>query len=420
MQLFWTQRLSRRVAATILILGIVSSVTSSQLQYCRVDESLRTDQCLALSTFHNSTTNSNDFYLVVSAKFEDRKGYAAFGTGLTMDGSLMFVIYPGAQDKDVTLSVRTTNYHYPPQPSDDTPEHRIIKTWVEGDYHNAQVVCYGCDTWHRNSANVTSKKQNWIFSNHYDYVMQTNDLNKPMSLHTDYNVFTLDMTTSHHVDETPTAPELIANGRKSIGVEKDSAWKPSQLFAIHGLLLACAFVVMMPLGVAGIRSGHSNAFKIHWIIQLSSVATAASGMIWGIYLTWGHPITITTSHGAHKILGITLLVAIGLTPVLGYLHHVRYLKLGRATGVTVWHRRFGASTMSSAWVNVLLGFWIAGQSVWFFIAMIGLMGCSTSAIYFAPVWGASVTRAGGTKGEYTAVEDEEGSEQGLLRKENHT
>jgi hypothetical protein len=92
------QRLSNWVTMTILA-GIVSSVTAAQLQYCRVDESLRTDQCLAVSTFHNSTSNSNDFYLLVSAKFENRKGYAAFGTGSTMDGSLMFVIYPGARDK---------------------------------------------------------------------------------------------------------------------------------------------------------------------------------------------------------------------------------------------------------------------------------------------------------------------------------
>jgi hypothetical protein len=100
------------------------------------------------------------------------------------------------------------------------------------------------------------------------------------------------MTVSHFADEIPVAPELVENGRKSIGAEKDSSWTPSQLFAIHGLLLASAFVVLMPLGIAGIRSGRTNAFTIHWVIQLSSVAFAVSGMMWGIYLTWGHPITV--------------------------------------------------------------------------------------------------------------------------------
>ena len=94
------QHLSNWVTMTVLV-GIVSSVTAAQLQFCRVNKSLRTDQCLAVSTFHNETSNSNDFYLLVSAKFENRIGYAAFGTGSTMDGSLMFVIYPGAGEKGI-------------------------------------------------------------------------------------------------------------------------------------------------------------------------------------------------------------------------------------------------------------------------------------------------------------------------------
>lgn len=102
------------------------------------------------------------------------------------------------------------------------------------------------------------------------------------------------MTLSHDIDGNPVVPELVDNGRKSIGAEKDSSWKSSQLFAIHGLLLAFAFVLLMPLGVAGIRSGHPNAFMIHWVIQLSSVAFAVSGTAWGIYLALGHPITVRT------------------------------------------------------------------------------------------------------------------------------
>jgi hypothetical protein len=140
--------------------------------------------------------------------------------------------------------------------------------------------------------------------------MQTSDIKKPMSLHTDYgvflhshlansnefsqvlDVFELDMTISHNVDGSPVAPELVDNCRKLIGAGTDSSWKPSQLFAIHGLLLASASVVVMPLGVAVIQIGHPNAFKIHWVIQLSAVAFAVSGTAWGIYLTWGHPITV--------------------------------------------------------------------------------------------------------------------------------
>lgn len=64
------------------------------------------------------------------------------------------------------------------------------------------------------------------------------------------------------------------------------------------------------------------------------------------------------------------------------------------------------------------GLWIAGQPVWYFIAGIGVMLCSASAIYFAPTWSAHVTKVSGTKEGYSAVEDEEGSEQELLQRED--
>ena len=54
--------------------------------------------CLALASYHNASSQSNYFYLRMSSKFKDGAGYSAFGTGPIMDGSLMFVMYPGAKE----------------------------------------------------------------------------------------------------------------------------------------------------------------------------------------------------------------------------------------------------------------------------------------------------------------------------------
>ncbi|KAH6675057.1 hypothetical protein B0J14DRAFT_588832 [Halenospora varia] len=393
------------------IAALVASASASPLQYCRVNEALRTDQCLGISTFKNWTSNANDFYLLISAKFDNRKGFAAFGTGTTMDGALMFIMYPGEHEGDVTVSVRTTNYHYPPEPSDLTPEYKVLKTWVDGSYHNAQLVCYSCDDWTRNAAQVTSKNQGWIFANHYDYMMQSNDLAKPISQHTDYDRFELDMTISHYPKGTPIAPDLVDNGRKSVGAQKSSSWSPQQLFAIHGLLLAFAFVIMMPLGIAGIRSGYQKAFKIHWMIQMCSVSIALMGIVLGIYLTWGHSIKITTLNGTHKFFGFWILLCLGLTPTFGYLHHVRYLKLGRATGITIWHRRLGASILAGGWVNVLVGLKIAGQSIWYFIGAFVLMAISSTVIYSAPKLKKVIDTKRGKSVRFVIGEDEESEEE---------
>jgi len=82
----------------LTISSFIISVVSSPLQYCQVDKLQRTDQCLALSSYYNDSSNANDFYMLISARFEDRRGFAAFGTGKTMDGALMFVVYPGESE----------------------------------------------------------------------------------------------------------------------------------------------------------------------------------------------------------------------------------------------------------------------------------------------------------------------------------
>jgi len=142
--------------------------------------------------------------------------------------------------------------------------------------------------------------------------MQSNDVTKPLSLHTNYgdrhlslrwinlrcladlglDIFELDMTVSHYIGSPPVAPELVENSRKSIGVTNPSSWTSRQLFAIHGLLLAFSFVFMMPLGIAGIRSGSKKSFKIHWIIQVSAVCIAIIAIFLGIYLAWGNPVRV--------------------------------------------------------------------------------------------------------------------------------
>lgn len=62
--------------------------------------------CLQVATLDNDTTSVDadpkanahapiDLYLRLVADFPERRGWAAFGTGKAMVGSLMFIFYPG-------------------------------------------------------------------------------------------------------------------------------------------------------------------------------------------------------------------------------------------------------------------------------------------------------------------------------------
>ena len=109
----WSKNISiyQTLASLLIIARFIPSLFASSLQYCHVDKSLKTDQCLAISTYHNTTSNANDFYLLISAKFEDRKGFAAFGTGTTMDGALIFVIYPGESERGIVYININSEFH---------------------------------------------------------------------------------------------------------------------------------------------------------------------------------------------------------------------------------------------------------------------------------------------------------------------
>lgn len=69
---------------------------STPLQYCALNEDMKTDICFAVASSKNSSTQANDLSLHISAKFVvDATGWAAVGIGGRMDNALMFVMYPG-------------------------------------------------------------------------------------------------------------------------------------------------------------------------------------------------------------------------------------------------------------------------------------------------------------------------------------
>lgn len=90
----------------VLSLFCLPRTAASPVQYCVIDQKHNTDQCIVAHSYRNATSEQNDLYLYLSAKFEDRKGYAAFGTGLMMDGSLMFIIYPGSEAGGMLIDYR--------------------------------------------------------------------------------------------------------------------------------------------------------------------------------------------------------------------------------------------------------------------------------------------------------------------------
>lgn len=200
-----------------------------------------------------------------------------------------------------------SSFHNPPEVAHDGPSYSVTNATVDGSYHNVGIVCYSCDTWSGNELSVHSEKQPWVFANNYDWLMQTDDQTKPLTLHTFYgkmklatrsyrrpteislepDTFQLNMKASYS-EEDRAIPLGLLNNDRNLGFGPSEHSGPSSSrklspYVAHGALQALAFLVLMPAAIVIIRNKNKSSFCIHWIIQTVSAVTATCGIGLGIY-----------------------------------------------------------------------------------------------------------------------------------------
>ncbi|KAI0817125.1 hypothetical protein GGR55DRAFT_619121 [Xylaria sp. FL0064] len=135
---------------------------------------------------------------------------------------------------------------------------------------------------------------------------------------------------------------------------------------IHGALATLAFGFLFPLGAILMRViPGKSALYTHGFIQILAYTTYIAGAGLGLYLA--SSIQIPSGAGlldiagtnAHPIIGIVLLVAFLIQPVLGLVHHRRFKKLRRRTWVSHAHLWTGRLGITLGIINGGLGFALA-------------------------------------------------------------
>ncbi|EAS37456.3 uncharacterized protein CIMG_02810 [Coccidioides immitis RS] len=360
-----------------ILAWLVCLSAAAKVQFCKSNEDGSVDLCLALASYRNGTSNSNDVYLHLSSKFTGRRGWAAFGTGTGMDGSMMFIFYPGEREGDVTLSVRSSSGHLPPEAHPELPSHEVIQTSVDAHYHDVHVICYACDGWPGKKIKVDTDHQPWIWATHTSQVMQTADVDHRLEYHGHHGHggFYLNMADGRSASFPRTNLKMLMIDRGSVHPEDPQSNSESIrrfLFQVHGFVLAVVFTLIMPLGVGFIRQGGESAFSRHWVVQASAVIGAVGGMSIALLIS-KKLIQLGDAHGTHKLIGICLLLAILVQPCIGYWHHLAFLKLKRRTSVTYAHIYFGRAVLMLAWLNIALGLYIAHVPFLIWLAWIACM-----------------------------------------------
>jgi hypothetical protein len=161
------------------------------------------------------------------------------------------------------------------------------------------------------------------------------------------------------VEQDPPTPH-IRPGVGSIGafeghIEASSHRKRFFSWNIHGLLMSVAFLIAFPVGSVSIRLRSPKCFQYHWVIQLLASVLVVAGVIVGLVLS--HRL-----RAAHQFVGIGAAIGLGLQGLLGWRHHIIYMRTKRSSKVSILHVYLGRLLMVLSWGNILSGLSLAGFS----------------------------------------------------------
>ncbi|KAK0634308.1 hypothetical protein B0T17DRAFT_513005 [Bombardia bombarda] len=407
--------LSRLFALLLLLLLPLTPLTLAEpAQYCRFgywDGAV--DFCMGVVNHHNTTSSADDLYLSLSVTRSSPLGWTSVATGPTMAGAVMVIVYgdPSSGNRPV-VSIRTIDGHHQPKlinattptggadiqvlqaewqeapPRNNRPRPRPRLAARHGDDEpdpkpqgapthiaNIAVVCYSCNRWPGSPISASTSSQPWIWAWNGRQKFDSYKPNEHLKMHKHHasdggwGGFYVDMAQATVDDKSVTGvasflPPFKANIEK-IGTSDSpigaagflASLKEKPTTRAHGFLMGMAFLVLFPLGVVLMRSAKGNPFKRHWVVQLVATGLAWIGAIVGMVLSrWKMPST------THQWIGIGIALALTVQAVLGWRHHMVFLRLRRRTWISHAHIWLGRSGLALGWVNVLSGLVLSGHA----------------------------------------------------------
>ncbi|KAF2771174.1 hypothetical protein EJ03DRAFT_36269 [Teratosphaeria nubilosa] len=313
------------------------------------------DLCLAIP---DGSASEGDVQLAFSGLFEQQRGWAAVGPGTSMNDGLMFVFYPSGSSQNLTIGVRSTTGHYPPE-LDERLTSRLEVSYNSFDASNglyeAGLICRGCAQ-HLRSRHAQAISEAWIWSFNYLQETQTDDADIGLGLHSHYDTFSFDVLSSDKQHNGPVDDQLrqlrISSDRSSRLVvsshdRSHSRFGVPSLGLIHGALMALAFLVAFPSGAIVMRYRAAMSFPLHIALQLGGVLLCLGGLL-AIVLHIG--LSQWTWH-THTVLGLLLVISVVAQVITGYLHHVRFAQTHARSNFTHVHMFAGRTSIILGFAN---------------------------------------------------------------------
>ncbi|KAL1614913.1 hypothetical protein SLS54_009362 [Diplodia seriata] len=264
----------------------------------------------------------------------------------------MFVFYPDEQHNGLTVSVRSTSGHYPPQLSSPHSNLSVLQTSVDGEgYYNAEVKCKSC----RASSNEKDGYEHWLWSANDYQTLRTAEVDAPLQMHTLYVPPFAEVASGRFetiVEQSPSGNLTRAGDRTSMGIKGPPA-SSKDLIRAHGALMLLAFLAIYPAGVLGILHGGKRAFWMHAGAQATATACA---LVAGTFAIFAPPVHSRTGPLllSHRVFGSAVLIVVVAQGGIGYMHHRTFVLTRERSHWSRWHRPLGYVVLLFGFANAAL------------------------------------------------------------------
>ncbi|OAL19255.1 hypothetical protein AYO22_09799 [Fonsecaea multimorphosa] len=204
-------------------------------------------------------TEDADLYFHLEAS--NIQDWMAIGIGSSMrDSALTFVAYQDSKGLTMTVSPRLATSHVEPErePVENVTVHVLDGSGVQGGVITADWKCANCRSWVGNSIDIKANRQPMIIAARSSgHPVYSDDMEEPISIHTTFGAFELDLVAATGIAGAPHPPKAAANDLPSKSdepkVEKNHRLPSYSSGPAHGLLMLTAFAALYPLGIVWLR-----------------------------------------------------------------------------------------------------------------------------------------------------------------------
>ncbi|KAH8657675.1 hypothetical protein BX600DRAFT_438866 [Xylariales sp. PMI_506] len=366
--------------AAVAALSYSASVSAGAIQTCPT-----TDVCYSVAVPDSSAaSDSGNIYFQITAP--TTYSWVALGTGTHMDASNMFVMYQDGAG-NVTLSPRAGTDHT--TPSEDTSSDAaqltlLAGSGVSGDTMTANVLCSNCNSWEEGTLNLAGTSTSWIAAWKSGSSLATTDKDAKISQHDDTSQFTLDLTQATiTTDANPfTGNTTTTSASTTAGSSSTTQANPKMLVYIHGVIMTAVMVFLYPMG--SMLMPLFGKWFIHAGWQLFAYVLMWAGFAVGVVVAQDLFIIchVQNFKSTHTQLGTAIVALFGIQPVLGWLHHMHYVKYQQRGIISYVHIFYGGALIMLGIINGGLGLKLASAPT-YLISAYAIASCVVLVVYTA-------------------------------------